>query len=157
MGPPPLMTWRWTVALSGCSSSRFGPIEPVEPASLSVWQPLQFELKTVLPWAEAEPLEPPAADEEPLDEPPPPPPQAVTRSAEISATAMPSLNMPGTLPAAPGGESQCAGPVDGPLTGEGRPLGRPPQSACQKPDRAYAASFSIGTSTRLPHSVHEPS
>src|SRR4051794_1699598 len=157
MGPPPLMTWRWTVALSGCSSSRFGPIEPVEPASLSVWQPLQFELKTVLPWADAEPLEPLAADEEPLDEPPPPPPQAVTRSAEISATAMPSLNMRGTLPGPPGRESRSGEAPYRPSTGEGRPLGRPSQSACQKPDRAYAASFSIGTSTRLPHSVHEPS
>ena len=49
--PPPFVTCASTVASSGRASSRFGPTEPVAPASASVWQLPQFSVKTALPAA----------------------------------------------------------------------------------------------------------
>src|SRR4051794_23029454 len=48
IGPPPTSTWCCTVAVSGFSSSRFGPTAPVVPASASAWQLPQLAVKTAL-------------------------------------------------------------------------------------------------------------
>src|SRR3954454_18021233 len=60
MTPAPLRTIAATVAGDGLSWSRFGPVVPLEPAALSVWQPPQPALeKTWAPDAGAPPAAPP--------------------------------------------------------------------------------------------------
>src|SRR4051812_26162694 len=49
MTPAPLRTIAATVAADGFSWSRFGPVVPLEPAALSVWQPPQPALEKT--WA----------------------------------------------------------------------------------------------------------
>jgi hypothetical protein len=93
--PPPFVTWFLTVSSSGLRSSRFGPTEPVAPASARVWQVAQLLVNTTLP-AAADTSPPPleagvlvgvdvaggAADDElPLE-----PPHAATAST-IAASA----------------------------------------------------------------------
>ena len=46
MTPAPLRTMAATVAAVGFRESRFGPVVPLEPAALSVWQPAQLFEKT---------------------------------------------------------------------------------------------------------------
>jgi hypothetical protein len=71
--PWPFVTRSSTSDFAGFASSRFGPTLPVEPASASVWQPVQpAELKTCLP----------------SGLPPPPPPEVVGAGglAPVAAT-----------------------------------------------------------------------
>ena len=101
-------------------------------------------------------------------EPPPlsSPPQAASPRASAARTAHSrSLNMARTLPRDPAAESHRLSAPDIPVrrgavrrdrNGEGRPAGRPSRHDA-RPQPPYATSFSIGTLTRLPHSVHEPS
>src|SRR4051812_400090 len=79
-------------------SSRFGPTWPFVPASASVWQPPQFDVKTCLPAAEAL-AEPPAAVlvELELLLLSPPPPHPASRSARIVRPAQ-RVRMRGTIP-----------------------------------------------------------
>src|ERR671931_233574 len=71
---PPTRTWCATVASSGLSSSRLGPIWPFASASLSVWQLPQPALANTLPPGEFDP---------------PPPPQPV--AARLIASRNPQL------------------------------------------------------------------
>src|SRR5919197_2966501 len=71
---PPTRTWCATVASSGLSSSRLGPIWPFASASLSVWQLPQPALANTLPPGE-------------FDAPPPPQPVA----ARLIASRNPQL------------------------------------------------------------------
>src|SRR6476661_7781395 len=59
MPPPPFSIWLATVALSGFRSSRFGPTEPLVPASLMVWQPPHVLAKSDFPLELLEPPPPP--------------------------------------------------------------------------------------------------
>src|SRR6059058_3477895 len=62
MTAPPFRTCFSTRASDGFSWSRFGPTVPVVPASFSVWQLAQFDVKTALPSGAALVVVPPPPD-----------------------------------------------------------------------------------------------
>src|SRR5918999_3877054 len=77
MPPPPFRTWRSTRCSLGRSSSRLGPVVPVAPAALSVWQFSQpASAKTFAPPSGATPVCVPPSS---------PPPQPGTRASAIRA------------------------------------------------------------------------
>src|SRR4051794_8801366 len=104
MPPPPWAICLRTVALSGLSSSRFGPNVPDVSAALSVWQDPHVPANKVRPSAVLGggappppfvlvlPLPPPAVEPEPERESEPPQPaasSAAARRAGTSARRMP--------------------------------------------------------------------